>query len=141
MNPMSPERAAWAGDVPPAPLDPRYVGYFHHFNQGLYYEAHEVLEPLWLAQRAAANGAFYKGLIQLAGAFVHIQKQRADPAKRLFLLAQANLRPYPSTHLGLDLTIVQALITHWLHGLTAGARKGSSSDGPAAPILHLATGP
>ena len=29
-------------------LDARYLAYFDCFNRGLFYEAHEVLEELWL---------------------------------------------------------------------------------------------
>jgi hypothetical protein len=79
-----------------------------------------VLEHLWLRGRDG-NYAFYKGLIQLAGAFVHLKKQRARPdhptdgrrmrpAVRLFRLAEKNLLPYAPVHLGLDLQVVFALI-------------------------------
>ena len=53
-------------------LDARYLGYFECFNRQLFYEAHDVLEDLWLPDRSGPNGNFYKGLIQLAGAFVPI---------------------------------------------------------------------
>lgn len=104
----------------PAPgRDPRYVGYFACFNAGRYYEAHDVLEDLWLGERGA-DAAFYKGLIQLAGAFVHLQKQHARPlhakdgrrlapAARLFALAGRNLAPFAPHHLGLDVAGVLAL--------------------------------
>src|ERR1041385_3444222 len=49
-------------------LDAHYLGYFECFNRQLYFEAHDVLEELWLTDRNGPNGAFYKGLIQLAGA-------------------------------------------------------------------------
>ena len=65
-------------------LNAHYLGYFVCFNRGLFYEAHEVLEELWLADRHGPNGSFYKGLIQLAGAFVHLQKGRGGPAAALF---------------------------------------------------------
>ena len=73
-------------------LDAHYLGYFHCFNRGLFYEAHDVLEELWLPERTGPNGAFYKGLIQLAGAFVHLQKNRLRPAAALFKLAATNLQ-------------------------------------------------
>src|SRR5262249_14188682 len=44
-----------------------YLGYFRCFNAQQYYEAHDVLEHLWLKKRDE-NYAFFKGLIQLAGA-------------------------------------------------------------------------
>jgi predicted metal-dependent hydrolase len=84
--------------------DPRYLGYFECFGRGRFFEAHEVLETLWLPQRQGPNGAFYTGLIQLAGAFVHWEKHRLGPAVALFELAQANLRKYPGTHEGLYVT-------------------------------------
>ena len=72
--------------------DPRYLKYFECFNQQRFFEAHDVLEALWLPQRQGPNGSFYKGLIQLAGAFVHWQKQRPGPAVALFKLARTYLQ-------------------------------------------------
>jgi predicted metal-dependent hydrolase len=94
-------------------LDARYLAYFHCFNQQLFYEAHDALEELWLADRSGPNGAFYKGLIQLAGAFVHVQKNRSGPACALLRLARANLNKYPPSHHQLDLTAVCSLIEKW----------------------------
>src|ERR1051326_3148140 len=101
-------------------LDPHYLGYFDCFNHGLYYEAHDGLEELWLAQgKHGANYAFYKGLIQLAGAFVHLQKNRLRPAAALFKLAQTNLEKYPAAHEKLDVANVLKLIRDWLRRLEA----------------------
>jgi predicted metal-dependent hydrolase len=95
-------------------LNAHFLGYFKCFNQELFYEAHEVLEELWLADRQGQNGDFFKGLIQFAGAFVLLQKDRLPPAARLFKLAQANLAKYPSVHLALDVAQVLALIDEWV---------------------------
>src|SRR5688500_9023495 len=95
-------------------LDAHYLGYFECFNQQLFYEAHDVLEELWLGQRGQANDLFYKGLIQLAGAFVHLQKHRLKPSAALFKLAQKNISKYPETHEALDVANVLRLIEHWL---------------------------
>jgi uncharacterized protein len=98
-------------------LDAHYLGYFDCFNRQLFYEAHDVLEDLWLKDRHGADGNFYKGLIQLAGAFVHLQKNRLRPAAALFKLAQANLEKYPRTHKQLDLKTVHDLAQKWLADL------------------------
>jgi hypothetical protein len=102
-------------------FDPCYLGYFECFNSGRYYDAHDVLEYLWLKDgRDAPDYAFYKGLIQLAGGFVHLRLQylnpahvkhgrRLHPARRLFLLAEANLIPYGPLHNGLNLELVLIL--------------------------------
>ena len=98
-------------------VDPRYAGYFALFNQQKFYESHDVLENLWLPDRHGVNGSFYKGLIQLAGAFVHLQKNRLRPSAALFKLAQANLEKYSSPHEKLNLAAVQFLIAGWLFRL------------------------
>lgn len=94
--------------------DAHFLGYFDCFNRQEFYEAHDVLEELWLSGgKAASNYAFHKGLIQLAGAFVHLQKDRLQPAVALFNLADNNLRQYPAIHDGVDLTVVLGLIDDW----------------------------
>jgi predicted metal-dependent hydrolase len=95
-------------------LDARYLGYFECFNRQLFFEAHEVLEDLWLPDRGGPNGNFYKALIQLAGAFVHLQKNRLRPSAALLRLAQANLELYPTRHEQLNLAAVRLLIQGWL---------------------------
>ena len=98
-------------------FDPHYLGFFECFNKRLFFEAHEVLEELWLQQRGAPNDLFFKGLIQLAGAFVHIQKKRRQPAISLFQLARRNLGKYPATYESLDLAKLQTLIDSWIESL------------------------
>ncbi len=97
--------------------DDRYVRFFQCFNRQLFFEAHEALEGLWLSQRQGPNGRFYKGLIQLAGALVHLQKGRGGPAARLFDLARQNLRAYPATYEGLAVEAVRCMIEQQLREL------------------------
>jgi uncharacterized protein len=121
-------------------LDAHYLGYFECFNRQLYYEAHDVLEELWLAQRRGPNDAFYKGLIQLAGAFVHLQKNRLRPAAALFKLAEANLKSYPALHESLDLESVLALIRASLHSLESSRFETNPLKTGQPPELKLRTG-
>ena len=118
-------------------LDPQYVGFFACFNQQKFFEAHEVLEPLWLAQRREPDGEFYKGLIQLAGAFVHLQKGRRQPAGALLRLAQTNLEAYPALHHELELGGVLRLIRDWLRRLEANEPWNEQLLKRLAPTLHL----
>jgi predicted metal-dependent hydrolase len=120
-------------------LDAHYLGYFDCFNRQLFYEAHDVLEDLWLPDRHGINGNFYKGLIQLAGAFVHLQKNRLRPSAALFKLAQANLEKYPRVHERLDLAAVQALIEEWLQWLEQGGFAVNPLTAGNIPELKLQT--
>jgi predicted metal-dependent hydrolase len=96
--------------IDPKGHDLRFAGYFELFNRGKFYEAHDVLEDLWLPVRKEHDGDFYKGLIQLAGAFVHLQKERLRPAGALFKLAKNNLGKYGPRFQHLNLDEAMALI-------------------------------
>src|SRR5213595_3971496 len=93
---------------------PYYRAYFRCWNEQRYYEAHDVLEQVWLGKTITPEDAqYFKGLIQAAGAFVHLQKnfehpthpkhgKRLAPAVRLFRLAEKNLAPFGARRHDLD---------------------------------------
>lgn len=143
MSHKSPKIAVLIADLQGRDLDAHYLGYFACFNRGQFYEAHDVLEELWLADRQGPNGNFYKGLIQLAGAFVHLQKDcpkypRLRPAAALFTLAEENFRAYAARHERLDLSIVRALINDWRARLAATDFSRNPLTPDNAPKLLLA---
>jgi predicted metal-dependent hydrolase len=135
MNRKAEKIAAMIAGFDGGGLDPHYAGYFDCFNRGLYYEAHDVLEQLWLPEKNGANGLFYKGLIQLAGAFVHLQKNRPGPAAALFKLARTNLANYPPHHQRLDVRAVLELIQNWLAKLEQ--ERGNPLRAQTAPQIKL----
>ena len=137
MSSKSQRIAAMVGQFRAGNLDPHYSGYFELFNRQKFYEAHDVLENLWLPDRHGANGNFYKGMIQLAGAFVHLQKNRLRPAAALLKLARANLEKYPARHEHLDLSTVLGLIRHWLGDLESAQFEVNPLAGGNAPKLTL----
>lgn len=118
-------------------LDARYLGFFDCFNRQSFYEAHDVLEDLWLLDRHGPNGNFYKGLIQFAGAFVHLQKNRLRPSAALLKLARGNFEKYPERHEQLNLAAVQLLIAGWLVQLEKGAFQFNPLTPHNVPQLAL----
>jgi hypothetical protein len=102
---------------------PCYLGFFQCWNEQRYYEAHDVLEHLWLETKSE-DADYFKGLIQAAGGFVHLQKQHARPthpkdgrrlypAVRLFRLAEKNLAPFGPTRHRFDISgFLQLLRRH-----------------------------
>jgi hypothetical protein len=118
--------------------DAHYLGYFECFNQGLYYEAHDVLEELWLAGgKTAPNYSFHKGLIQFAGAFVHLQKGRLGPAVALFNLADANLAKYPTDHEGMSVDVVRVQIDAWRQAAREAEPAGNPLGNRPPPRIDL----
>jgi len=90
---------------------PCYLEYFRLFNAQAYYEAHDVLEHIWLGSDGERY-VFYKALIQFAGGFVHLQHhhrepghrihgKRLRPAARLFRRSAELLADVPPNHEGL----------------------------------------
>jgi predicted metal-dependent hydrolase len=118
-------------------FDAHYLAFFECFNRGLYFEAHEVLEKLWLPQRNGPKGRAYKGLIQLAGAFVHLQKGRLRPANALFDLARANLEHYQPVHDCLDVKGVLGMIVDWQSALKGSAFSVNPLEMRPRPKIEL----
>ena len=113
-------------------VDAHYAAYFEYFNRELFYEAHDVLEQLWLPIRKRPEGAFYKGLIQLAGAFVHLQKNRPGPSAALLKLARHNLVPSTPVRERLDVEAVVLMIDDWL----ARPRTLDTANAPKLALLE-----
>jgi predicted metal-dependent hydrolase len=126
---------------------PFYRAYFQCWNEQRYYEAHDVLEQLWL-RTDSDDGNFFKGLIQAAGAFVHLQKnfeqplhakhsRRLRPAVRLFELAQKNLSSFAPRHHGLNVTTLCQLLRAHADKIIASDYKTNPWSPAAAPELKL----
>jgi predicted metal-dependent hydrolase len=58
------------------------------WNEGLFFEAHETLEPRWIQERDPGM----QGLIQLAAAFHHLQKGNTRGARTMLQRAIPRLR-------------------------------------------------
>jgi predicted metal-dependent hydrolase len=69
------------------------------FDRRDYWLAHEELEDLWLEDRSD----LYKGLIQVAAAFVHVDRNNWNGATKLLTSALGLLDGYPEREKGFDL--------------------------------------
>jgi predicted metal-dependent hydrolase len=137
MSRKSAKIAALIEDCRGHALDAHYLSYFECFNRQLFYEAHDVLEELWLGERKSPNDAFYKGLIQLAGAFVHLQKNRLRPSAALLKLARANFEKYPAVHQQLSIAQVLRMIHVWLEQIESHGFAVNPLTSTHSPRLHL----
>ncbi len=138
MSKKSPKIAALIDGCRGRDLPAHYLGYFECFNRQLFYEAHDVLEELWLMEgKQGANYGFYKGLIQFAGAFVHLQKNRLRPAAALFNLSRSYLGKFPAQHQQLDVSHVLALAVDWVRALEGNDFSANPLQARPAPQLLL----
>jgi len=154
-------------DIPPVALSahPYYHEYFRLWNQQRYYDAHDVLEQLWLDENYASSATFLKGLIQAAGAFVHLQKnfehpnhpkhgRRLRPAVRLFKLALANLSHCDAVAYGFDVAEFRRMLKRyeddvaesefvknpWTPATGPSLVIPSEAEGPRGASIHSSTG-
>jgi hypothetical protein len=65
------------------------------FNSGKFYECHESIEEIWQLEAGPLRD-FYKGLIQIAAAFVHLSRGKFIGGERLLRTGTAYLAPYRS---------------------------------------------
>ncbi|MDK2972592.1 MAG: uncharacterized protein PWP23_2347 [Candidatus Sumerlaeota bacterium] len=79
-----------------------YLRYFDLFNAGEYFEAHEVLEDLWVVEVGPVRN-YYKGLIMVAVAILHWQRGNGSAARRLYRDGHAYLRVFPAEYEGFAL--------------------------------------
>lgn len=132
------------GDVTKHPF---YRAFFYCWNEKHYYEAHDVLEQLWLKTKSS-DADYFKGLIQAAGAFVHLQKRfehplhakhsrRLSPAARLFRLADKNLSRFAPRHHGLDVAALCELLRGCADRIVASGYEINPWSPETAPKLRL----
>jgi hypothetical protein len=78
------------------------------FNAGAFWESHEHLETLWKIS-APSERDLFQGLIQLAAAFLKVERAEYRPAVTLFEKAIARLSPYRNRPHGLDVQEIVAI--------------------------------
>ena len=64
------------------------------WNQGLFFEFHDHLEPLWQAATGDQRQVL-KGLIKAAGVYIHLEQHHHQAAQRLAMKSYELLRQYP----------------------------------------------
>lgn len=79
----------------------RLLEFIRLFNEKHFFDAHEMLEDEWI-ETEGADKDFYKGLIQCAVAFVHLERGNFRGAKKLYKTSVGYLQRYPEQHMDLE---------------------------------------
>ncbi len=94
-------------DTGPPPRE--LVEFVHLFNRERFYDAHEVLEDLWVVEVPPLKD-FYKGMIMAAVALCHWQRGNTAAARRMIDLAMPRLGALPRSHTGVDVHGLKATL-------------------------------
>jgi uncharacterized protein len=82
------------------------------FDQGRFFEAHEVLEDVW-REAPAGERKFFQGLIQVAVALHHHSRGNLAGCRSLLARACGNLSQYPKEQGGLDVGALLGTLAQW----------------------------
>jgi len=106
------------------------MGFIERFNSQAYFEAHEVLEELWLKTQGDHRD-FYKGLIQTAAVFLKLEQGKPDPAARLAQRAASHLEKYRPICEQVNVDEV----LNWLYDVVRGQNVISEGAPPRLELL------
>jgi uncharacterized protein len=96
-----------------------------------FFEAHEHWEIVWLASKEPEK-TFLQGVIQVAAAFYHLQRDNPLGTRFLLRRAQTRLERYPEYFSGIDVSALRKEIVEWLQVLEA----GGATNGRSYPELR-----
>lgn len=111
-----------------SPFPAAFLEFVARFDRGEFWESHEVLEVPWRVNRSP----FYKGLILLASAWVHVQRGNARGIVAQLDKAVRHLAPYRPAYLGLDVDSILA------HAVRCRARVAAHPTNVSAEWTELA---
>lgn len=102
------------------------------FDQGLFFEVHELLEPLWVEAADPQSRRTLQGTIQVAVGFHHLQEGNAEGGLNQLRKGFEKLAPSAPVFAGLDVAALAAIAARWIATLEAGAtaEKAMARLGP-----------
>jgi uncharacterized protein len=92
-------------------------------NAGDYFEAHEALEHAWM-EATELEGYLYRALLQVAVAYLHVERDNYRGAVKMLLRLRQWLEPLPDECRGVDLAGLRAQIGEFRHALEAAGPRG-----------------
>lgn len=130
-----PDRVAPACCAGPPPAELRRG--IEEFNSGRYFEAHETLEALWLAEPGDRR-LLYQGILQVGVGLYHLQRRNYRGAVNVLAYGLDKLGRLPSCCLGVDVAALSAAATACREAaLALGPARLDHFDWRLAPIIVL----
>ena len=101
------------------------------FDDGMYWEAHEVWEEVWRMRSGRPDRDFLKGIIQGAAGLWHVTQGNCKGAVSVLGRAVEYLEPYRPAKDGIDVEALQAALRAAIDGCRAALAGGAPATVPA----------
>jgi len=102
------------------------------FNNGYFFEAHEVLEQAWKVAEGT-DKIFYQGIIQAAAALVHVRRGNYTGAISVYLKSRPKLYRFPAVWMGIDLGQFRSELTRYFAAVQAALATTGENCQPSRP--------
>lgn len=110
------------------PLPAKAIRGLELFNQGAYFEAHEALEEAWNEDDTLGRD-LYRGILQVAVAYLHIERGNYPGAVKMFLRMRQWLEPLPERCRGVEIErLRQDAAAAYEHLLALGPQRVKQFD-------------
>lgn len=130
--------------MPPPCLEapsPELLKGIEEFNRGAFYECHETLEALWLAESHPVRH-LYQGILQIGVAFYHLRAGRFRPVVTLLTQGSNYLEPFAPACMGVDVAGLRRGAGRCLAQVQAlGAERLHEFDWSLVPEIGIAEHP
>jgi predicted metal-dependent hydrolase len=127
--------------VPPPCLEapsPELLKGIEEFNRGAFYECHDSLEALWVAESRPVRH-LYQGILQIGVAFYHLRAGRFRPVVTLLTRGSDYLEPFAPACMGVDVTGLLRGVARCLAQVQAlGAERLHEFDWSLVPEIGIA---
>ena len=121
-------------------MDERFYEGIREFNQGRYFEAHDILEDLWQGYREP-DRVFLQALIHSAVGLYHLENDNIKGARSQLSKACSKIEPYRPEYWGISVEILYESLKDRLKILEASERSGEkSTEFPERPRIQLTSG-
>ncbi len=121
-------------------MDERFYEGIREFNEGRFFEAHDILEDLWHGYREP-DRVFLQALIHSAVGFYHLENDNFKGAWSQFSKACLKIEPYRPEYWGVKVELLYASLKDQLKILEAIDRVGKREiEFPERPRIQLTSG-
>lgn len=136
------EKWAWQPDLTPCTesLPPGLLRGIQEFDRGEFFECHETIEAVWMAEPGPIR-LLYQGILQVGVALYHVQRRNWRGAMKMLARSIPKLAHFEPSCMGIDVSSLLADVDRISRHLTQlGPERIDEFDPALFPTITLVSG-